>query len=380
MTAPGPSPDPVRIEVIEVRELAMPLASPFETSFSRVDAREVMVVGITAGGLSGRGEAPVARRPGFSYETTETAWHVIRDAFAPALLGQRLAGAADLRRALGTLRGHPMARAGLIGALEDLLARRDGVPLWRRLGGRGGRIPVGVSVGLEPTDEAVLARVERFVAAGYPRVKLKIRPGRDAALVRRVRERFPDLPLAADANGAYDPGEAAALRDLDAFGLLWIEQPFPPDDLLAHARLQAVTRTPVCLDESVGSAAEARTAFAVGACRAINVKPGRVGGLDEAVRIHDVCREAGVLAFVGGMLETGIGRAANVHLATLPHFTLAGDLSASDRYWAEDIIEPPFALGPGGTLAVPEGPGIGVDVVEERLARRTVRRAVYRAP
>jgi O-succinylbenzoate synthase len=371
----------MRIERVEVRELRMPLRAGFETSFARVAHREMVIVVIHGEGLSGYGEAPVAARPHFSAETTVTARHALRDFLAPALIGRDLPSPADLLAATAWVRGHRMAKAGLEGALRDLLAKAKGESLARSLGVPPDRtrIAVGVSLGVPEKDDltALVAEVERRVAEGYSRVKLKIKPGFDRAPVEAVRARFPTLPLSADANGAYRLADAIPLcRALDRAGLLFVEQPLAPEALMDHARLAQEIETPVCLDESLESRAAVEAALALGACRVVNLKPARVGGTSEALAIHDLCRAAGVALWCGGMLETGIGRAHNVALAALPGFTQPGDLSASDRYYAEDLVEPAFALGDGGTLAVPQGKGIGVEVIEERLDRATVAKDV----
>ncbi len=371
----------MKIERIEIRELRMPLRAGFETSFGRVGSREMVVVAVRAGGLVGWGEAPVAARPHYSAETTVTARHALRDFLAPALIGRDVRSIDDALEAVAWVRGHRMARAGLEAAIRDLLAKAAGVPLARALGvaapaaGGPAAIEVGVSLGVpEGADPAALvAEVERRVAEGYGRVKLKVRPGFDRAPVEAVRARFPALPLAVDANGAYGLAEArAAFGALEPAKLLFVEQPLAYDDLCEHARLAQALETPVCLDESIESPADLDAALALGACRVVNLNPGRDGVIAAALAIHDRCRAQGIALWCGGMLETGIGRAHNVALAALPGFTMPGDLSASDRYYEEDLVEPPFRLGPGGTLALPSGPGIGVAVVEERVARATV--------
>jgi O-succinylbenzoate synthase len=271
------------------------------------------------------------------------------------------------------VRGHPMARAGLENAVWDLLAQAQRVSLAKLLGGQRDRVPVGVSVGIEPTLELLLDRVAQHVAEGYGRVKLKIKPGWDVGVVRAVRERWPDLPLQVDANCAYTLADAPLLQELDQFDLLLIEQPLHHEDIVDHAHLQAQLHTPLCLDESIRSPEHARWALDIGACRVINIKVGRVGGLTAARQIHDLCARRGVPVWCGGMLETNVGRAINVGLATLPNFSLPGDISASARYYREDIAEPNFVLNDGSTLSVPAGPGLGVRVVPERLAAARLR-------
>jgi len=360
----------MKIERIELHHIDLPLVHPFETSFGREFTRPCILVAIHAGGLTGWGECVASAGPWYSSETIETAWHVLRDFLIPAILGHEMTSPADVVTRFRRVRGHPMARAGLENAAWDLLAQAQGMSLASLLGGQQERVPVGVSVGIEPAIEALLDRVDQYVAEGYGRVKLKIKPGWDVEVIRAVRERWPDLPLQVDANSAYTLADAPMFRELDQFDLLLIEQPLHYDDIVDHAQLQAQLRTPLCLDESIHSLEHARWALNIGACRVINIKVGRVGGLTAAQQIHDLCTGRGVPVWCGGMLETNVGRATNVALATLPNFTLPGDISASARYYAEgkDIAEPNFVLNSDSTLSVPSGPGLGVRVVPERLA------------
>jgi len=363
----------MKIERVELHHIELPLVHPFETSFGREVNRPCILVAVHADGLTGWGECVAGAGPWYSYETIETAWHVLRDFLVPAVLGREVTSPADVVDRFRPVRGHPMARAALENGVWDLLAQAEGVPLAYMLGGRRDRVQVGVSIGIEPTLEVLLERVARYVDEGYGRVKLKIKPGWDVAVVRAVRERWPDLPLQVDANSAYTLADAPLLRELDQFDLLLIEQPLHHDDLVDHARLQAQLRTPICLDESIHSPQHARWALDIGACRVINIKVGRVGGLTAARQIHDLCAERGVPVWCGGMLETNVGRAANVALATLPNFALPGDISASARYYREDIAEPNFLLNEDSTLSVPAGPGLGVRVVPRRLAAARLR-------
>ena len=371
----------MKIERIELHHVEMELVHPFETSFGREFTRSCVLVSVQGDGLTGWGECPVDAGPWFSSETIETAWHVLRDFLVPAVLGQDVSSPADVVDRFRRVRGHPMARAGLENAVWDLLAQARGISLANLLGGsragpergpmvrgRRDRVPVGVSVGIEPTLELLLDRVAQHVAEGYGRVKLKIKPGWDVDVVRAVRERWPDLPLQVDANCAYTPADAPILRELDQFDLLLIEQPLHHEDIVDHAALQAQLRTPLCLDESIRSPEHARWALDIGACRVINIKVGRVGGLTAARQIHDLCAAQSVPVWCGGMLETNVGRATNVALATLPNFALPGDISASARYYREDIAAPDFRLNADSTLPVPAGPGLGVRVIPERLA------------
>jgi O-succinylbenzoate synthase len=372
----------LKIERIELHHIELPLVHPFETSFGREFTRSCILVSVHADGLTGWGECTAEARPWYSCETVGTAWHVLSDFLIPAVLGQEqeegITSPADVVTCFRRVRGHPMARAGLENAVWDLLAQVQGVSLADLLGGRRERVKVGVSIGIEPTLDVLLDRVARRVAEGYGRVKLKIKPGWDVDVVRAVRERWPEMPLQVDANCAYTLADAPIFRELDQFDLLLIEQPLHYDDIVDHAKLQAQLRTPLCLDESIHSPEHARWALDIEACRIINIKVGRVGGLTAAQQIHDLCAGRGVAVWCGGMLETNVGRAANVAVATLPNFALPGDISASARYYPEgkDIAEPNFVLNDDSTLSVPTDPGLGVRVVPGRLAAARLRRLV----
>jgi len=367
----------VRLDRIEVRRLRLPLLHPFETSFGRTTAKEFLLVAASADGVTGYGECVADTDPFYLPETNETALHVLRDFLAPMALGVDLAHARDLWPALARVRGHEMAKAALEMAVWELQARREGRPLHALLGGRGGTIAAGVSIGLQADDHALVDCVAAEAAAGYRRIKIKIKPGRDVASVSAVRARFPDLPLMVDANSAYTLDDIPLFEELDRFALMMVEQPLAWDDVVDHAALQRAIRTPVCLDESIRSADDARHAADLGACRIVNIKAGRVGGFASSIAVHDLCRSRGIPVWCGGMLESGIGRLANVHLQTLPGFTLPGDTSASARYFAEDLVEPPVTVAKDGTIAVPEGPGIGHEIVWPRVERATVARETY---
>jgi O-succinylbenzoate synthase len=347
----------MRLELIHLR---LPLVHFFETSFGRVHENETLLVRLEEDGCVGWGECPAGAAPHYSYETVETARYVIAGFWRP--------------EGFGNVRGHPMAKAGVEMALWDLRARKEGRPLRELYGGTRDEIESGVSLGIEERPDDLLARVAEARERGYRRVKVKIKPGWDLDVIEKIRERFPALPLMADANAAYTTADFAHLAKLDAFNLTMLEQPLDHDDLFDHAQLARAMRTPICLDESVKSPADARHALEIGACRIINIKQARVGGPARARQIHDIAREAGAPVWCGGLLESGIGRAHNVALASLPNFTLPGDVSASDRYYREDVIDPPFRLTERGTLSVPRGPGIGVEVREDVIARYTVRR------
>jgi o-succinylbenzoate synthase len=358
----------MNISHIHLHHIHLPYVHPFETSFGRELAREAILVAVDSDGLTGWGECVAMAGPWYSYETIETAWHVLRDFLAPALLGRDISQPADVVQRFKRVRGHAMARASLENAVWDLLGRAQGLSLAKMLGGMRDRVPVGVSVGIEPALDELLFQVEGYVAAGYGRVKLKIKPGWDVPVVRAVRERWPDLALQVDANSAYTLADAGRLAELDAFDLLLIEQPLHHDDMVDHAVLQRQLRTPICLDESIHSPEHARWALDIGACRVINIKVGRVGGFTAARQIHDLCAARGVPVWCGGMLETNVGRAGNLALAALPNFVLPGDISASARYFHHDIAAPDFVLNADSTIAVPDGPGLGVQVLAERLA------------
>jgi O-succinylbenzoate synthase len=368
----------VKLDRVEVRHLRLPLRHPFETSFARTTEKEFLLVGASADGLTGWGECVADADPYYLPETNQTVLHILRDFLVPLALGLEIAHPRELLGAFARVRGHEMAKAALEMAVWELYARREGQPLYRVLGGHGGPIPTGVSIGLQPSPEALVERVVEEAAAGYRRVKIKIKPGRDRALVAAVRARFPDLPLMVDANSAYALGDAPLFQEMDAYGLMMVEQPLAWDDIVDHAALQRLIRTPVCLDESIHSGEDARRALSLGACRIVNIKAGRVGGFSGSIAVHDVCRAASVPVWCGGMLESGIGRLANVHLQTLPGFTLPGDTSASARYFDEDVIDPPVVVSPAGTIDVPEGPGIGHEILWARVEIATTFREEWR--
>jgi len=356
------------VERVILETIRMRLKQAFRISSGVQDERRIVLVRLVTSVGEGVGECVAGEDPNYSYETVETAEMMLERHLIPAVLGYDFPGPRELAYALGrTVRGHPMARAALEMAAWHVEAQHRGLPLAAVLGGTKERIDVGVSIGLQASIEELLRAIRGYVDDGYRRVKLKIAPGHDVELVRHAREAFPDLALQVDANAAYSPADIDHLRRLDPFGLLMIEQPFAEDDLVSHAKLQSQIETPVCLDESIGSAADCETALALRAAGVINIKPGRVGGLTESMRIHDLCATAGVPVWCGGMLETGIGRAHNAALASLPNFRFPADLSASDRYWDRDVVNPPFTLEADGTVLVPRRPGLGVDIDEPFL-------------
>ena len=380
----------MQIERLELRLIRLPLVHFFETSFGRIDDKHFILVRADGEGATGYGECVAEQEPYYSSETNETVWHIISEFVAPRVLGVSFAHPRELFPALKAIRGHNMAKAAVEMAAWDLFAKQRGEPLSRVLGGThlrsessGGqardRIASGVSIGIQRSLDELAGKVERELAAGYRRIKIKIKPGWDLSAVETVRARFGAIPLMVDANAAYTVADADHLAQLDRFDLMMIEQPLDYDDIAEHAALQRKLNTPICLDESIKTVGIAREAIAAGACRIINIKPGRVGGFAESIRLHDLCESRGIPVWHGGMLESGIGRAANIHLSTLPNFTLPGDIAASKRYFDPDLIDPPIEVAADGTIAVPTQPGIGVVIREDRIAAATLRQIVLEA-
>ena len=364
----------VKIDRIVLRQIRMPLMHFFETSFGRTYSRDIVIVEVVSEGLSGWGEITAGENPFYNEEWTDSAWLIARDYVAPRILNRELATALDVDPLTRHIRGHNMARGGVEAAVWDLQARRNGNPLWKEIGGGARReIPCGVSIGIQDSVEQLIEKIERELAAGYQRIKMKIKPGWDVDVVRRIRERFPQIRLMADANSAYTLDDAPRLKQLDDFYLMMIEQPLAHDDIIDHAVLQPQLETPICLDECIRSAHQAAQAIRLKAGRIVNIKLGRVGGFGEAKRMHDTCEAAGIPVWCGGMLEAGIGRAHNIALATLPNFTLPGDVSASKRYWARDIIVPEVETTPAGTIAIRDEPGFGYEIDHDFLKHVTVR-------
>ena len=366
----------MKIDRITLREIRMPLVHFFETSFGRTTERRIIVVEVEGEGAVGWGEVTAGERPFYNEEWTDAAWLILRDFVAPRVIEKSLAAAADVAALGSHVRGHQMARGGLEAAIWDLEARLAGVPLWKHIGGIRTKIACGVSIGIQDSVEQLLGLIGRETAAGYQRIKIKIKPGWDVDVVGRVRERFPDIRLMADANSAYTLDDVQHLKQLDAFDLMMIEQPLAHDEIIDHAALQAALDTPICLDECIRNAHHARQAIEIGAARIINIKLGRVGGFSEALRVHEVCREHGIPVWCGGMLEAGIGRAHNIALSTLEGFTLPGDVSASKRYWKSDVIDPAVEVNEQGTILVPGSPGLGYDVDRVHVESLTVREEV----
>jgi O-succinylbenzoate synthase len=363
----------MKIERVTLREIRMRLKAPFETSFGVTQERRILLVEMIADGVSGWGEITALESPSYNPETTDTAWHVVSDFIAPVIVGRDLPSSADLPNLLTGIRGHSMAKAGVENALWDIEAQQKGTPLWRLLGGTRDEITCGVSLGIRPTAASLVEKVEQELSCGYQRIKLKIKPGKDVEFVAAVRERYPKIMLSVDANSAYSLGDADHLRKLDKFELIMIEQPLGWDDIYSHARLQSQIRTALCLDECINNRQDADAAVAIGACKIINIKLGRVGGHTGARKVHDVCVERAVPVWCGGMLESGIGRAHNIAMSTLPGFTLPGDVSASSRYWTEDIIEPEVEVSSRVTIASPGAPGLGYAVKRKLVERFCVR-------
>jgi o-succinylbenzoate synthase len=362
------------IRSVELIEIALPLVRPFRTSFGEERDKRAILVTVVADDTVGWGECVTSPEPRYSEEWLGGAWIALAEHLVPSLLGAGpILAPEDVGRRLAWVRGHRMAKAALEAAVLDAWLRARGESLASHLGAVRDRVECGVSVGIASSIGAMLEEIHGYLAKGYRRVKLKIEPGRDLEVVRQVRGELPDTPLSVDANAAYELSDAPLFEALDELGLVMIEQPLDHEDLVEHAALQARLRTPICLDESIRSARDATAAIRLGACRIINIKPGRVGGILEARRVHDVAEREGIPCWIGGMLETGVGRAANLALAAMPGVTMPGDTSASDRYFAQDLTEP-FVLEPDGTMAVPAGAGIGVQPERDRLEASVVRR------
>jgi len=369
----------MKIESITLREIQMRLKAPFETSFGVSHQRRILLVELIADGMSGWGEVTASETPGYNSETTDTAWHVISDFVAPAMIGKSVSSPSETPALLSSIRGHEMAKSGVENALWDAEAKLKKIPLSKLLGGTLGEIASGVSLGIRENPHSLVRRVEEELRSGYQRIKLKIKPGKDIEYVAAVRKEFPEILLSVDANSAYRLEDAQHLAQLDAHNLLMIEQPLNWDDIYAHSKLQAQIKTALCLDECINNARHALTAIELKACRIINIKLGRVGGHTEAKRVEETCRTRGISVWCGGMLETGIGRAHNIAMSTLPGFTLPGDVSASKRYWTEDIIEPEVEVTAKGTIHVPTAPGIGYTVKRDRINQLTVRTNTWQA-
>jgi len=369
----------MKIESVILREIRMRLKAPFETSFGITQDRRILLVEVSADGVTGWGEVTAVEAPSYNSETTDTAWHIISEFIAPLVIGKDFANAAQVRQLLSGIRGHQMAKAGVENSLWDIEAQQRGMPLSTLLGGTLTEIACGVSLGIQESPTALVNKVERELRSGYQRIKLKIKPGKDAGFISAVRKEFPNILLSVDANSAYRLEDTDHLRTFDDFQLLMIEQPLEWDDIHSHSKLQAQMRTAICLDEYINTSGHARAAIELGACRIINIKLGRVGGHSGARGVHDVCREYAIPVWCGGMLESGIGRAHNIAISTLPGFTLPGDVSASSRYWDEDIVEPEIEVAPIGTIRVPTAPGLGYSVKCDLVERLSVRNRQWKS-
>jgi o-succinylbenzoate synthase len=361
------------IEKIELFLCRLPLVHFFETSFGRSYDRTFVLIRVEGDGGEGWGESVAEANPYYSSETTETVWHIIAGFIAPLIIGKRFDHPREVYPALKRIRGHNMAKAGVEMAIWDLYAKSIGRPLSAVLGGTRTRIASGVSIGIQDSLDQLLEKVDKELAAGYQRIKIKIKPGWDIDAVERVRAKFGNIGLQVDANAAYTLADADLLARLDPYDLLLIEQPLDYDDVMDHATLQQRITTPVCLDESIHTVRIARDAIEAKACRIINIKPGRVGGHQASIELHDLCAANGIPVWHGGMLESGIGRAHNIHLASLPNFSLPGDIAASKRYYQPDLIEPAIDIASDGTIEVPTAPGIGVNIVRDRIDKATLR-------
>ena len=362
----------MKIDLLTLYHVSMPLVAPFETSFGRETERQCILITLHADGLTGYGECVATRDPGYNYETSGTAWHILQDFIAPLILGKDVLDAADFQQRVDGIRGHNLAKAGVEMALWDLLGKRDGKSLKEMFGATREKVEVGVSIGIQESASALVRTVQSYLEKGYRRVKIKIKPGREIEETSAVRRAHPDLRLQVDANSAYTLETAEALKPLDELDLLLIEQPLYEDDIWDHRKLQAEFKTPICLDESVVSPRHARYALEMEACKIINIKPARLGGLSQGLMVHDYCRKQNVPVWCGGMLETGVGRASNLALASLPGFVLPGDISASDRYYQRDITNERFVLNDDSTIDVPTSPGSGVTIDKSALKQFTL--------
>ena len=364
------------IEQLTLRELHMKLVAPFQTSMETTTVRRILLSEVVVDGVVGWGECVAGETPSYSPETTDTAWHVLRDHLWPMVKGAQFASASEVWSLLSRVRGHNMAKAALESAVWDAEAKRENISLAKLIGGVRMELASGVSIGVKASLEELAQAVKVELEAGYQRVKIKIKPGYDLQPVKRLRTEFPSIKLMVDANSAYTLADEPLLKKLDEFYLMMIEQPLGWDDLYSHAELQNKLITPICLDECIHGEEQARAAIRLGACRIVNIKLGRVGGFTPARRIHDVCQQNSIPVWCGGMLESGIGRAHNIALSTLPNFTLPGDITASKRYWSEDIIEPEVTVSSQGAIRVPDGPGTGftprLDLIEKWTVRKEV--------
>ena len=369
----------MKIESITLREIQMPLMHVFETSFGKTTGRRIILVTVHCEGIDGWGECVAGEHPFYCEESVETAWYTLTQYFAPSLVGKKVESGCEAPRLLPGVRGHRLAKGALENAVWDAEATAKNVPMYKLLGGSQTRLPAGVSIGIQESIEKQVEKVRTELDAGYQRIKLKCKPGWDVKMLERIRKEWPEILLSVDANSAYTMNDFDHLKSFDQFNLLMIEQPLWNDDFYFHAKLQKQIKTAICLDEVIHSARDVEASAELGACRIINIKVGRVGGFSEAVKVHDASRKNNIANWCGGMLETGIGRSHNIALSTLPNFTLPGDVSASKRYWKEDIIEPEVTVSDKGFITVTDKPGRGYELKPELIERLTVRKEVVKA-
>jgi O-succinylbenzoate synthase len=367
----------MKIDRIELRYIKMELVSPFTTSMGTEYEEEHIIVRVDSEGLTGWGECVAEGNPFYSYETVQTAWHILQDYLIPSILGKNISSVDEAIKSYSKVRGHNMAKAGLEAALWDVFAKSKNISLSKMLGGTRNKIDVGVSIGIQSSEQELIKKVNGYLNEGYRRIKIKISPRNDIQFVKALRNEFPELMLQVDANSAYSLEDVKLFKEMDNFNLLLIEQPLGYEDIYDHSKLQREIKTPICLDESIHSLNDARAAIELDSCRVINIKPGRVGGFTESKLIHDYCASKKIRVWHGGMLESGIGRAGNVALASLSNFTLPGDISASKRYYKEDVVEPEFVVNKDGTMNVPDKPGIGVELQMKVLEKVTVRKEAF---
>lgn len=367
----------MKIENIELRHIKMELVSPFTTSMGTEYDEEHIIIRVDGGGLTGWGECVAEGTPFYSYETVTTAWHILSDFLIPSIIHKNIYSIDEAIKSYSKVRGHNMAKAGLEAALWDLFAKSKNISLSKMLGGTRDKIDVGVSIGIQTSEAELIKKVEGYLEEGYKRIKIKISPGNDIQFVKALRKEFTNILLQVDANSAYELKDLPLFKEMDEYNLLLIEQPLGYEDIYEHSKLQKELKTPICLDESIHSLDDTRAAIELDSCRIINIKPGRVGGLTESKLIHDYCASKNIPVWHGGILESGIGRAGNVALASLSNFTLPGDISASKRYYKEDIVKPEFIVNKDGTMDVPTLPGIGVDVNIKLLDKVTVKKRNY---
>ena len=364
----------MKIDAITLHEIGMPLVHFFETSFGRTTERRILLLTVHSDGLQGWGESVAGEHPFYSEESIDTAWYAIEHYLGPALLGRTISNGSEAPALFARVRGHRMAKAALENALWDAEAEAKNIPLWQLLGGIQKEIACGVSIGIQDSIEQLLEKIQTELTAGYRRIKVKCKPGWDVEVFDRIRACWPDILLSCDANSAYTLAQAEHLKEFDRFNLLMIEQPLWHDDFYFHAQLQKQLKTKICLDEAIRNQRDARAAIELGACKIVNIKVGRLGGFSEAVAVHKTAHETGIPVWCGGMLESGIGRSHNIALSTLPGFTLPGDVSASKRYWKEDVIDPAVEVSQHGFIAVPATPGRGFRIKTDLIEKLTTRK------